>query len=245
MVRLLAIFQVVGVLLAYAGYRWWEFVLPSSVRAIFLGSKALLPALTSTRHLILWALAAYLLVALFALAAPKLHRWPTAVVAMLVAFAFFGGFERLREGSRKPFVIRDFMFSNGIRVSEIADLDQRGVLAKAGWAARGSSASVEAKGRAVFRAECASCHTLDGYLSIRKLVAPVDPDMLKGILGTLHEEGKEYASGKYSHQGHVATEKLDYPLMPPLVGTDEEQDALAAYLLSLKPSHVAEASHAN
>ena len=245
MVRLLAIFQVVGVLLAYAGYRWWEFVLPSSVRVIFLGSKALLPALASTRHLVLWALAAYLLVALFALAAPKLHRWPTAVVAMLVAFAFFGGFERLREGSRKPFVIRDFMFSNGIRVSEIADLDQRGVLSKAGWAARGSAASVEAKGRAVFRAECASCHTLDGYLSIRKLVAPVDPDMLKGILGTLHEEGKEYASGKYSHLGHVATEKLDYPLMPPLVGTDEEQDALAAYLLSLKPSHVAEASHAN
>ena len=183
MVRLLAVFQVVGALLAYAGYRWWEFVLPGSVRAIFLGSQAAAARRwRSTRHLVLWALAAYLLVALFALAAPRLHRWPTAVVAMLVAFAFFGGFERLREGSRKPFVIRDFMFSNGIRVSEIADLDQRGVLSKAGWAARGSAASVEAKGRAVFRAECASCHTLDGYLSIRKLVAPVDPDMLKGIL---------------------------------------------------------------
>jgi len=236
---------VVGALLAYAGYRWWEFALPESVKAIFLGAKPLLPAVGATRHLVLWALAAFLLVALFALAAPRAHRWPTAVVAMLAAFAFFGGFERLREGSRKPFVIRDFMFSNGIRVSEIADLDQRGVLSKAGWAARGSAASVEAKGRAVFRAECASCHTLDGYLSIRKLVAPVDPDMLRGILGTLHEEGKEYASGKHSHQGHVATEKFDYPLMPPLVGTDEEQDALAAYLLSLKPSHVAEASHAN
>ena len=245
MVRLLAVFQVVGALLAYAGYRWWEFALPGSVKAIFLGAKPLLPAVGATRHLVLWALAAFLLVALFALAAPRAHRWPTAVVAMLAAFAFFGGFERLREGSRKPFVIRDFMFSNGIRVSEIADLDQRGVLSKAGWAARGSAASVEAKGRAVFRAECASCHTLDGYLSIRKLVAPVDPDMLRGILGTLHEEGKEYASGKHSHQGHVATEKFDYPLMPPLVGTDEEQDALAAYLLSLKPSHVAEASHAN
>ena len=35
------------------------------------------------------------------------------------------------------------------------------------------------------------------------------------------------------------------PLMPPLVGTDEEQEALAAYLLSLKQSYVAEASHAN
>ena len=130
-------------------------------------------------------------------------------------------------------------------MSEIADLDQKGVLSKAVWAARGSAASVEAKGRAVFRAECASCHTVDGYLSIRKLVAPVDPDMLKGILSALHDEGNDYATGKYSKQGHVSTEKLDYPLMPPLVGTEEEQEALAAYLLSLRPSHVAEASHAN
>ena len=245
MVRLLGGFQVAGVLLAYGGYRWWEHVLPGSVQAIFTGANPLLPALASTRHLALWALAAYLLVALFAVAAPRLHLWPTAVVAMLAGFAFFGGYERLREGARKPFVIRDFMFSNGILVSQISDFDQRGVLANAVWAARGSETGQVAQGRAVFRAECASCHTIDGYLSIRKLVAPVDPDMLSGILATMREEGNEYVSGTYTHQGHVATDKLDYPLMPPLVGTAAEQQALEAYLLTLKPSHVAEASHAN
>ena len=244
MVRLLAGLQVAGALLAYAGYRWWEHVLSSSVRAIFLGEKALLPALASTRHLVLWALALYLLLALFAVAAPRLHRWPTAVAALLVAFAFFGGYERLREGARKPFVIRDFMFANGILVSEIGDLDQRGVLSKARWAAREASGP-DAKGMAVFKAECASCHTIDGYLSIRKLVAPVDPDMLNGILATMREEGSEYSAAGYVHQGHVATEKLDYPLMPPLVGTDEEVQALATYLLTLRPSHVAEVTHAN
>ncbi len=244
MVRLLAIFQVAGVLLTYAGYRWWEHTLPGSVRAIFLGPKAILPALASTRHLLLWALAFYLLLALYALVAPRFHRWPSAVAAVLAAFVFFGGYERLREGARKPFVIRDYMFSNGVLISEIPGLNQRGILSKAIWAARGSDASAEAKGRAVFRAQCASCHTVDGYLSIRTLVAPVDPDMLRGILTTMREEAKEYSSSGYVHQGHVATEKLDYPLMPPLVGTDEEVDALASYLLSLKPSHVAEASHA-
>jgi cytochrome d ubiquinol oxidase subunit I len=243
MLRLLAAFQVFGILLAYGGYRWWEHVLPEPVRAIFLGSKALLPALASTRHLVLWALLVYLLLALFALAAPRFHRWPSAVAALLAAFVFFGGYERLREGSRKPFVIRDFMFSNGVLVSEIADLDQRGILSKARWAAREGSGP-EGKGQAVFRAECASCHTLDGYLSIRKLVAPVDPDMLNGILATLHDQGKGYSAAGYVHQGHFATDKLGYPLMPPLVGTDEEVDALAGYLLSLKSSHVAEARHA-
>jgi mono/diheme cytochrome c family protein len=232
----------VGVLLAYGGYRWWEHVLPESVKAIFLGSKALLPALASTRYFVLWALTVYLLLSLFALAAPRLHRWPTAVAALLAAFAFFGGYERLREGSRKPFVIRDFMFSNGILVSEIPDLNQRGVLSKAVWAAR-ENPGPEGKGIAVFRAQCASCHTLDGYLSIRKLVAPVDPDMLNGILATMREEGNEYVSGRYTDKGHVATDKLDYPLMPPLVGTDDEVEALASYLLTLRPSNVAEANH--
>lgn len=244
MVRMLAAFQVVGILLAYGGYRWWEHVLPEPVRAIFLGGKALLPALASTRHLILWALAGYLVVALFALAAPHLHRWPSAVVALLVAFVFFGGYERLREGSRKPFVIRDFMFSNGVLVSEIGDLDQRGILSKARWAVRETSGP-EAKGEAVFRAECASCHTIDSYLSIRKLLTPVDADMLNGILTTMRQEGKEYSAAGYVHQGHIATDKLDYPLMPPLVGTDEEVQALTSYLLTLKPSHVvAEAPNA-
>jgi mono/diheme cytochrome c family protein len=244
MMRLLASFQVVGALLAYGGYRWWEHVLPEPVRAIFLGGKALLPALASTRHLVLWALTVYLLLALFALAFPRLNRWPSAVAALLAAFVFFGGYERLREGSRKPFVIRDFMFSNGVLISEIPDLNQRGILSKAVWAVR-ENPGPEGRGLAVFRAQCASCHTIDGYLSIRKLVAPVDPDMLNGILTTMRDEGNEYTSGKYTHQGHVATDKLDYPLMPPLVGTEDEVGALASYLLSLKTSHVAEAPNAN
>ena len=240
LVRLMAGLQVAGALAAYGGYRWWEASLPGPVRAVFARVKPLLPALASTRHLTLWALAAFLLVALFALTFPRAHRWPTAVIAMLAAFVFFGSYERLREGSRKPFVIRDYMFSNGVRIDEIADLNQRGILAKATWAARGAGSDATTKGRAVFRAECASCHTVDGYLSIRKLVAPVDGEMLNGILTAMQSEGNEYASGKYVRDGHVDTRKLDYPLMPPLVGTQEEVDALAAYLMSLKPSHVAE-----
>jgi len=240
LVRLLAGIQVAGALVAYGGYRWWEAALPAPVRAVFARGKPLLPSLAATRHLALWALAAVLIVSVFALLLAGAHRWPTAVIAMVAAFAFFGGYERLREGSRKPFVIRDFMFSNGIYVSDIADANQRGILARAPWAARGSGGDGLAMGRAVFRAECAACHTLDGYLSIRKLVAPVDPDMLHGILATMQAEGDEIASGRVVHDGHVDTQKLDYPLMPPLVGTQAEVDALATYLLSLKPSHVAE-----
>ena len=239
LVRLLAGISAVGALVAYGGYRWWEAALPDSIRGLFLGAAAKLPTLAWTRHFLLWALAAYLLFVLFALAVPRAQRWPVATLTLLLAFGFFGGYERLREGSRKPFVIRDYMFSNGILVSEIAALNRSGVLAKASWAGRGAGDDTIAKGRAVFRAQCASCHTLDGYLSIRRIVAPVDADMLGGILATMREEGEEYISGKYTHGGHIATENLDYPFMPPLVGTDDEVEALSAYLLSLKTSQSA------
>jgi len=244
MVRLLAAFQVIGALLAYGGYRWWEAALPGSVKALFAGAQPIITALATTRHFALWALTTYLVLALFSLVAPRAQRWPVATLALLAAFAFFGGYERLREGSRKPFVIRDFMFSNGILVSEVADLNQRGVLAKAGWAALENDGTPVGKGRAVFRAQCSSCHTVDHYLSIRAIISPVDRDMLGSILGTLRDEGKEYVSGRYAHEGHIATEKLDYPYMPPLVGTDDEVAALTDYLMSLKPAKVAEVSHA-
>ena len=68
----------------------------------------------------------------------------------------------------------------------------------------------------------ASCHTVDGYLSIRDLVSSADPDTIRVILTIMKEEGDEYASGEYVHEGHVATDKMDYPFMPPFVGTDEE-----------------------
>ncbi|MGQ9835580.1 MAG: cytochrome ubiquinol oxidase subunit I [Thermoanaerobaculaceae bacterium] len=243
LVRLLAGVQVVGIALAYGGYRWWEAALPDAIRALFLGNSPKLLALASTRHFLLWMLLAYLVFVLFAWIAPKVQRWPLAAVALVLAFAFFGGYERLREGARKPFIIRDYMFSNGVLISEIEKLNQEGILSKAKWLTVGTADDPVAKGRAVFRAQCAICHTENGYLGIRKLIEPVEADMLSGIFAAMQEDGQAYSSGKYTHQGHVATQNLNYPFMPPLVGTDEEMEWLVAYLMSLKPTRAAEVSH--
>lgn len=245
LVRFLAGIQVVGILIAYGGYRWWEAALPESIRALFLGASPKLAALASTRHFLLWMLLAYLVFVLFALLAPKVQRWPVTAIALVLAFAFFGGYERLREGARKPFIIRDYMFSNGVLVSEIAKLNQEGILSKAKWLMVGQPHDPVAKGRAVFRAQCAMCHTENGYLGIRKLIAGADAETLDMILTTMREEGTEYTSGQYVHKGHVATEKLDYPFMPPFVGTEEEKEALKTYLVTLTGTKVAEVRHGN
>ena len=235
LVRLMAMFQVAGVLVAYGGYRWWEVALPESIRALFLGASPRLAALATTRSFLLWALTVYLVLVLFALIAPRLQRWPVTAVALIAAFAFFGGYERLREGARKPYIIRDHMFSNGVLISDIERHNEKGILAHARWAARDDDGSLEGKGRAVYRAQCSSCHTLDGYLSIRRLISSVDADTVAAILEVMHEQGEAYASGAIPD-----TTALAYPFMPPFVGSQEERRALGVYLATLIPAHVAE-----
>ncbi|MCU0234234.1 MAG: cytochrome ubiquinol oxidase subunit I [Thermoanaerobaculales bacterium] len=168
LLRYLGWWLVAGCVVAYAGYRWWEAVLPGTVRNLFRGAEPALAQLAATRSFALWSLTAALLLGLVVLVlAPRLARPATAAVLALAAFAFFGGYERLREGVRKPFLIHSHLFSNGLLLSAIPELNESGVAAHSGWVARGGEDGASL-GRALFRAQCASCHTLDGYQSIRR-----------------------------------------------------------------------------
>ncbi len=240
LVRFLARIEVAGVLLAAAGLFAWKWALPPDVQANFLGEKPLIVALaTGWRHLF-FALGASALLALLAALAPRTIRLPQALFALAAAFGLLGGYERIREGVRKPFVIRGYMFSNGVLVSEVPQLNQDGILSKARWAEHAAGRDPLSRGRAVFRAECASCHTLDGYLSIRKRTAAADADYLTLYLTALRDDGAKWTA--------TPPEKPDYPFMPPFVGTDEELQLLVAYLDSLKaptPAKTAEATRAH
>jgi mono/diheme cytochrome c family protein len=175
--RYLGWWMVGGVLLSYAGYRWWEAMLPATVRNLFSGAEPALATLATTRSLTLWALMVALVVGVVILmVAPRLARVVTALVMAAAAFTFFGGYERLREGTRKPFLIHSHLFSNGLLVSDIGAINDVGVLARSGWAARGADDSLTI-GQHIFRTECSSCHTLDGYQSIRRAL-PTSDDVL-------------------------------------------------------------------
>jgi mono/diheme cytochrome c family protein len=284
LVRYLGWWFAAGALVAYAGYRWWEAALPDSVHGLFRGAAPTLATLAATRHVALWSLAAALALAvILLLLRPRLTRPATAAVLAIAAFSFFGAYERLREGVRKPFLIHSHLFSNGLRVAEIAEVNQRGVLAVAGWAGHAAARDPADTGRQVFRAQCASCHTLDGYQSIREAlpsvadalaVAADDPagsgarayreqcaachrdvsfDDMKGMLpspdeiradsGMIHDlnqgmitatlvelraMGEAYAA--VDRTAMIDTSSLRFPHMPPLVGTEEELEALAGYL---------------
>lgn len=239
MVRLLAGFEAGGALLAYGGYRWWEAALPEHVKSLFAGAKPLLTTLHTTRSISLRALAFVLVVALVALLLPQIKSTAVAVVVLIAAFLSFGSAERLREGARKPFVIRDTMFSNGILVSELPSLNAAGILSKARWAARDVGQSAESRGRAVYRAECAACHTQGGYQSIRKVTGSMNADRLRAFL----DESKKDGDAWHAVLDHgAAPPKPRYPSSAPFVGTDAERDTLVTFLVSLQPATSAKES---
>jgi cytochrome bd ubiquinol oxidase subunit I len=285
--RYLGWWWLAGALVSYAGYRWWEAALPDTVTAMFRGAEPWLPSLDATRAFTLWALAAGLAVGvLILLAVPRLARAVTGVVLMAAAFAFFGGYERLREGVRKPFLIHSHLFSNGLLVSQIEAINAAGLATHSGWVAQGDP-SPEALGERLYLTQCSSCHSLDGYQSIRRalptladmeLVAADDPPgsgalhyrqecaschrdvsyeemaamlpsveeirddsdmihelnrgMITMVVLELREMGADFAA--FDPAETFDLRGLHRPVMPPFVGTDEEAEALAAFLATLE-----------
>ena len=229
--RYLGKWAVAGALISYAGYRWWEAALPDTVRSLFLGKGALLDGLAMTRHEVMWSVAVFLVLSIiFLLLMPRMAKVIPLVLITIAAFSFFGTYERLREGTRKPFIIHDYMFSNGVLVKEVGELNEKGMLSKARWAARVPATDSVEMGRQVFDAQCRSCHTIDGYLSIREL-APEDPDMMYSILYALYDQGEMFTALEPGEA--VAMGDLNYPFMPPFVGTEEEMEALVDFIASL------------
>ena len=237
--RVLGAAGAVGLGIAGIGWYVWERALPASVQRLFLGEKPLLAALATGRSYTLRMFLAATVLVLLVLLLPKLQSWPVAILALFAGAGILAGYERVREGVRKPFVIAEQMFSNGVLVSEIDKLNEKGILSKAVWATKEAGGRSVPLGEAVFRAECSSCHTRDGYLGIRKIASAMDADFAAMFLTAMRDDGanwKARAAGK--------DVKPDYAFMPPFVGTDEELNALAQWLASLNAPQVAEVTHA-
>jgi len=201
-----------------------------------------------------------ILTALLAATRSRTYGKPLAGVLMVLGFVALGGSEWVREDLRKPWVIGQYMFVNALRLPPPAgvpappeDFVQRfgadrftvdavnasGVLAASAWmrpvpahllAPHDYAARVEHQGRELFRALCASCHTIDGYLAIRPLVRGKGPEALNGVLARLAvpTDAAGAASAWNALPVHVKTWRSRR--MPPFAGTDEERQILAGYL---------------
>ncbi|XVJ50819.1 MAG: hypothetical protein HEQ32_01515 [Vampirovibrio sp.] len=157
----------------------------------------------------------------------------TTFAAMILAsgFGFMFMEEWSREMMRKPYVVYNYMYSNGLRKHEIAAVNQKGFFNHHQFAAAElttlSPSDEVSKGQLMFRYQCTSCHTAkgNGYRSMQRLLLNRNKDAILSLLTLMKDN-------------HVVDEKgvaktMYHGYMPPVVGHQDEIDALATYLSTL------------
>ncbi len=221
-----ALFTLVGILLApLAGWFYFQ-SFPAAAKALVLGNLKGSSSLAQGFRWALWGLGAFLmpgLLTLWAMLAPRSFRRPAALLGLLLACWGFGGFEWIREVARKPFVIREVMYSNGIRVDQVAGYQKTGFLAQNAWARAFAATKGDtdlAKGEAILRSQCLACHTRNGYRSLKALTAGNSEEDNVALVQGLRE--LDPALNPY----------LDF--MPPFAGANQEAALVGKYLGSLK-----------
>ena len=122
---------------------------------------------------------------------------------------------------RKPYVVYNYIYSNGIHKSDVKELVDAGFLNKGKWAnalAQSASSDTE-RGEIIFRYECMACHTIKGYRSMKKLLGVRDEDAITSLLQMLKDPDPK----KNNYSG----------IMPPLAANDGELKCLAKYLATV------------
>ncbi len=213
MIRMAAAWTILPLLVCVGAGWWYIHKLPQAQYEMVLLRSARIAGFFK----FLQAFAGFAALGALALAVrmPRRMRFPLALVIVLTGWGLIGSFEFIREAARKPFLIYDHTYSNGIHVGTEEAISAKGYLATAKWA-RIRVVTPEnrlAAGAELFQHQCASCHSLGGPMnSIRPWAASLTEGGLDALLGALRRIN---------------------PAMPPFVGNKDERGALAAYLAGL------------
>jgi len=151
-----------------------------------------------------------------------------AVLFLLCGLAVTSISEWSREMLRKPYVVYNYMYSNGVIKEQVPKLEAAGFVPNAKWLTKPALAEAagapnpktpHALGKAMFQYQCASCHTKDGYRSMHKLLGERDQEAILSFLQILRKTD--------------AKENPYAGIMPPVIGNENELKALSAYLATI------------
>jgi cytochrome bd-type quinol oxidase subunit 1 len=141
-------------------------------------------------------------------------NFETAALMAAIAIIATASMEFVREGIRKPYLITDVMYSNGILVADKGRFQTEGLLAQSEWIQPDTVhyQGTVALGEAVFRAQCLRCHQVYGYNGM----VPLIKDWNQGLVTTTLD-----------HLDQIKG------VMPPFIGSNTEKQALADYLRTM------------
>ncbi|QTH45476.1 c-type cytochrome [Cohnella sp. LGH] len=159
------------------------------------------------------------LLLIFVLAVTLLDGKPKFPIALTLFTGVFSlllitEFEIVRENIRKPYVIYNYMYANGLLKADMEKYAKDGFLKHAKFA-KIKEVTEENKmeaGEEIFAMQCLACHSIDGVRRSRAMTERIDgwsEEALIGFIPSMH---------------------LVREVMPPFAGTKEELEAVAAYL---------------
>ena len=122
------------------------------------------------------------------------------------------GGEFVREGVRKPFTVRETLYSNSIKPDEVDHLREIGCVTNDPYPLIGADQLPNDQirlGARVFRFHCSVCHTMDGT------------NALVHLAGNWSQEQKRM---------NIAQLQRTKTFMPPFAGTPKELEALVQYI---------------
>jgi mono/diheme cytochrome c family protein len=189
---------------------WYLQAIPADSRSWLLGGS---PAMTMFVAL---SVGMSLLIGLYALVGLVWRRLyingATAALLCALAFVATAGGEFVREGSRKPYTVRQTLYANSITREEVARLRTVGSVSADPYPLRHAEQYPNDQlrlGGRVYRFQCGVCHTVSGANGLTHLTGSWTPDQKRM---------------------NIAKLQFTKPFMPPFAGTAEELEALVQYI---------------
>lgn len=189
---------------------WFLAAMPDDSRSWILGGSA---AMTLFLNIAVGAstlIGGYIVVGLWR---QKLYiNGATATLLLALAFGASAGGEFVREGVRKPYSIRQVLFSNAITPDEVARLREVGCTSGEIFPLRDAAdyPTDQLKlGALTFRAQCAVCHTVNGVNGLTHLMGSWELDQQRLNVAKL-----QWTKG----------------FMPPFAGTPQELEGLVQFV---------------
>jgi hypothetical protein len=226
-IRSASIWGMAGMVFGGIFSAWFLYKMPEAAKG--LGLSGGLPYL---KNMLYAAVVCYALVFLYMLVAgllrPQLAGKTLGILMLVVLFLGIGAGEGFREGVRRPYIISQFMYGNQIIAADVPakaiksekELFKDGFLAHIYFVPDGlrtiTPENEMAVGHIIARHQCGNCHTFDADGKMRAL---------SGLFTRLGMTSKDDIAGWMD-----AME--GYAYMPPFLGSEEEKQAVAAFLAS-------------
>lgn len=191
---------------------WYLFKIPQEAYDLIVWSTGM------TKQIFTWVniagLVVFIVFGLWMLLRPKRVSVLIAIAVFFSSMGFIAEFEMVRESVRKPFIIYDYMYANGVLEKDAQKYNEEGYLPNSTFAnvKEVTDENMYEAGEELYKGQCLSCHTVDGWRERRAFANRLNgwtEETIDQYITTLHETR---------------------PFMPPFVGTDEEKKALAHYL---------------